>query len=235
MLPTVLRKSGLLVVLLILLGACQCGPAPTSHEALTGNIPWRVPAFKATFDQSCFCTTYTANVDFTADREFQIQYTFDLSLVLVDPAGAADPSDPGSTAALDPPCNNSANPSPVKVTAGSPSDLEPSLLLARTQPHPGGPGQTALGSYVQDATQGVGNGLLEFVWYHPSPDVAPPGFKVGDFSCDHLKQGPRGHQGQVTLTLTGQGQTCIAKMDGTLTASSTDAGQPGAPTCSASK
>jgi hypothetical protein len=48
-----------------------------------------------------------------------------------------------------------------------------------------------------------------FIWHHPSPGVIPP------YHCDHSKQGKSGHQGLITVTVTGGGWTCSAQLGGT--------------------
>jgi hypothetical protein len=48
-----------------------------------------------------------------------------------------------------------------------------------------------------------------FIWHHPSPGVIPP------YHCDHSKQGPSGHQGVITVKVTGGGWTCTAQLGGT--------------------
>ncbi|HEY8029962.1 MAG TPA: hypothetical protein VIE38_10685 [Gaiellaceae bacterium] len=48
-----------------------------------------------------------------------------------------------------------------------------------------------------------------FIWHHPSPGIIPP------YTCDHSKQGPSGHQGLITLKVTGAGWTCTEQLGGT--------------------
>ena len=48
-----------------------------------------------------------------------------------------------------------------------------------------------------------------FIWHHPSPGVIPP------YHCDHSKQGKSGHQGLITVTVTGDDWACTAQLGGT--------------------
>jgi hypothetical protein len=48
---------------------------------------------------------------------------------------------------------------------------------------------------------GNNSGTNTFTWYHPDAASAPPGIAAGTYNCDHTKQGPSGHQGVVTVTV----------------------------------
>jgi len=50
-----------------------------------------------------------------------------------------------------------------------------------------------------------------FIWYH-GDQGAYPGSSYG---CDHTKMGPSGHEGLVTVTVTGRGFSCTASIKGT--------------------
>ncbi len=67
-----------------------------------------------------------------------------------------------------------------------------------------------------------------FSWVHPSPPDSKP---LGAYHCDHLDQGPHGHQGLITVTVTDGYWICTESYRGTHTGTSTGTGQPGAATC----
>lgn len=52
----------------------------------------------------------------------------------------------------------------------------------------------------------------EFIWHHPDPaDSVPP----GKYACNHLDQGPHGHQGLITVQISDKEWTCTASYKGT--------------------
>lgn len=109
-----------------------------------------------------------------------VTVTWRLQLRLVDPAGAADPSTPGSGAAVDLGCNNDGN-----------GTNKPHRTVFRQ-------------SMFRDAF---------FAWYHPDGADSNP---AGKYNCDHLDQGPHGHQGLITVTVRDRrGQICTVSYKGT--------------------
>lgn len=52
----------------------------------------------------------------------------------------------------------------------------------------------------------------EFVWHHPDPQDSVP---LGRYHCNHQLEGPSGHQGVVTVTVTQGTWVCTASYDGT--------------------
>jgi hypothetical protein len=62
--------------------------------------------------------------------------------------------------------------------------------------------------YIQDLTSGQ---TPEFVWHHPSTSDDP----TGKYHCDHAKEGPRGHQGQISVSASDGRTLCIAAFKGT--------------------
>jgi hypothetical protein len=51
-----------------------------------------------------------------------------------------------------------------------------------------------------------------FGWYHPDPGKDPP---LDVYHCNHLEQGPKGHQGLITLTVSDSKWQCTATYKGT--------------------
>lgn len=137
--------------------ACALPASAVVHRS--GASPLGMGPIKATFAPSEFATHY--EVENVVDLAGTPTYAWTLKLQLVDPAGAANPSEPGSAAAVDAKCDSRGVP--------------------------------------------TGTGI-EFVWHHG--DAAPD-------SCNHLKMGPSGHQGVVTVVVTGGGWECTASYDGT--------------------
>ena len=63
----------------------------------------------------------------------------------------------------------------------------------------------------------------QFVWHHPSPpDSNPP----GRYHCNHLDEGPRGHQGLVSVVVSNKNWTCTATYKGTESSLATKGNQP---------
>ena len=200
-LPSGAKRWGVIVAGCLL--ASSCGSCNSSREALTGYQSWSLVPITAQFDQSCYCTTYTDNVANSGPSGLDFDESWSLDLTLVDPAGARSPDDPSSGAAVDPPCNNAGNGTP-----------KPSSHI----------------DYVSESAGASGGKKISFIWYHPSQGVIPPGSN-GTYNCDHSKQGPRGHQGIITLTVSAENQTCTVSYKGTVSGKSTDPGQPGTPVC----
>ena len=164
---------------------------------------WSISPIGAVFEPSGFCTDYTVKVAATNTNSNNTQWkvSWSIALILVDPAGTADPSQPGSAAAVDTACDNNGN------------GVRSSHLSNATL-------------YGVPSSE-----LDSFTWYHRDPASAPPGFSPGVLHCDHSKQGPRGHQGLIKVVVQHGAQQCFASFEGTHTGSSTDAGQPGKPDC----
>ncbi len=57
----------------------------------------------------------------------------------------------------------------------------------------------------------------EFVWHHPSAADQPS----WPTPCDHAREGPRGHQGEITVTVSDANTTCTASYKGTKTSTGT--------------
>lgn len=63
----------------------------------------------------------------------------------------------------------------------------------------------------------------QFVWHHPSPpDSNPP----GRYHCNHLDEGPRGHQGLVSVVVSNKNWKCTATYKGTESSLPTKVNQP---------
>jgi hypothetical protein len=73
-----------------------------------------------------------------------------------------------------------------------------------------------------------GPGVSVFIWYHPNgADSNPP----GTYNCNHMEQGPHGHQGLITVEVKdSRGQTCRVSYKGTYSGTSKDQGD--VPKCS---
>jgi hypothetical protein len=97
--------------------------------------------------QAEFATHYTVTmVPDTSQAPKALNIAWDLSLQLVDPAGAADPSTPGSGAAVDDACTNAGlgttTPVTKQVTLASPSSNDTFVWT-----HPDPPNSTPPGKY----------------------------------------------------------------------------------------
>ena len=63
----------------------------------------------------------------------------------------------------------------------------------------------------------------QFVWHHPSPpDSNPP----GRYHCNHLDEGPRGHQGLVSVIVSNKSWKCTATYKGTESSLPTKVNEP---------
>lgn len=65
-----------------------------------------------------------------------------------------------------------------------------------------------------------GSGTSEFVWHHPSAVQDP----TGTYHCDHAKEGPRGHQGLITVEVSDTHTICEATYKGTNSSTATSIG-----------
>lgn len=187
------------------LALSSCGScAATAHEALTGQPEWSIAPLTATFDQSCFCTKYQDAIALTGTKELDISFLERWTITLALVDGAGLPF-PGDPG------------SGAAVDAGC-SNAGNGTTKAVTN----------LFSIIEDSSRDV-----SFTWYHPAAADTPPGQPAGVYKCDHLKQGPRGHQGIVTLEVLGAGEDCTVSYRGTISGSGSDAGQPGVMSCRA--
>jgi hypothetical protein len=165
----------------------------------------------ALFDQTIFATHYYADIYAPTPLSGTFTYTWTLTLQLVDPSGAPDPTTPGSGAAVDVGCTNAG--------VGTPDPF------VDTKP-------TSYVEYRSDASIPEGMNVLDdaFIWFHPDPaDSNPP----GKYGCDHLDQGPSGHQGLITATVSDGIYKCTATYKGTNsdTADSVKNGTASQPVC----
>ena len=175
---------------------------PTPTSAPSGTS-WAIGPIDAAFDPACYCTDYQVTVFVTTvSAPGSWNVTWTLQLMLVDRAGMPDPSVPGSGAAVDPGCDNKG--------AGT--------------VHP-----------VTEALSFAANGEKDtssFTWYHPDPATPAGGYPAGTYHCNHALQGPVGHEGVITVTVTHGALVCTAKYWGTKSGQSDFPSQPGSPACS---
>jgi hypothetical protein len=65
--------------------------------------------------------------------------------------------------------------------------------------------------------------LTTFIWHHPDPPNSVP---EGWYHCDHMLQGPHGHQGLITVTVSVGNWKCVATYKGTHSSLATPLGTP---------
>jgi hypothetical protein len=208
-------------ILILLAAACSGSPPPPKVPQVVitpiagtptpglSVVPWSVGPIQAQFNPACFCTTYSIDIlspdRITFTNDWQVVWK--LKLTLVDQAGAPDPSTPGSAAGVDGACDNAG------LGTANPVTDHVSLTF-----------KTQNGKDVQGGTDA-------FVWHHPDPTSTPPGYQAGYFHCNHLLQGPLGHQGAISVTITHGTQKCTDSYFGSHSGLSTDKNQPAAPAC----
>jgi len=130
----VVKRATLLLGSMALLAACgdtsgsSLTPTPTPTPLPPGTLrsmpaSWSMGAIKATFDIATRSTRYEVSFGGTPiviGDHWQASVT--LTLQLIDPAGATDPTTPGSRAGVDTSCNNAGvgttNPLTVPVVPG---------------------------------------------------------------------------------------------------------------------
>ena len=209
-------RAALLASALLLLCACgqSGGVRPTTgvgeHESLTAGTPtsagspvtWSISPIGAVFSQDCFCTSYRVAIEAQNVNATNKIWTVTWTLGLE----LVDPE-----GAPDPTLSGSA----AAVDAGCDNN---------------GNGVTA--PRVDQVNVYFGSSSSDFIWYHPDPGSAPPGHAAGVFHCEHMKQGPHGHQGLITVVVRHGALECKALYKGTHSGMSTAAGQTGAPQCS---
>lgn len=173
----------------------------TSSSGGGGTQPpeWHIDPIDAEFVQTEFATHYTVTMTpdtTTAPKSLIVTWT--LALQLVDPAGAPDPTTPGSGAAVDTACTNAG--------VGTSAPVQDTVPLAE-------PTSTDT-----------------FRWTHPDPANSTP---PGTYGCNHAYQGPSGHQGLVTATVSDGVWTCTATYKGTNTSgpNSVASGTASEPSC----
>jgi hypothetical protein len=133
---------------------------------------------EAEFLPQTFQTEYTEIVRNIGPGPSDGHISWSLKLQLVDRAGAPDPTNPGSGAAVDLGCNNHG----VGI------------------PHPA----------VFTLTVPMGN--YTFHWHHPD---AANSYPHHWYNCNHLEEGPHGHQGLVTAVVSDKYWECTATYKGT--------------------
>ena len=128
----------------LLLGSCiiGCGsytPPPITHGShaevtpttptAAGALAWSITPIDAVFSQACYCTDYQVKISapnhLSSNDQWRVTWT--IKLILVDSAGAPDPSTPGSGAAVDSGCDNNgkatSSPFVESISPSSTTDL----------------------------------------------------------------------------------------------------------------
>jgi hypothetical protein len=89
----------------------DAGDAGSVPVVDAGGPPWTVAPISAVFDQAVFGTHYASALTAPSVSALGSPVTFSwtIQLTLVDPAGAPNPTNPGSAAAVDPGCDNAGS------------------------------------------------------------------------------------------------------------------------------
>ena len=131
----------------------DAGDAGSVPAADAGGPPWTVAPISAVFEQAVFGTHYTSALTAPSVSALGSPVTFSwtIQLTLVDSAGAPNPTNPGSAAAVDPGCDNAGS--------GTSSPFVQSMAAATTLAstftwfHPDAASSTPPGVYACDHTK----------------------------------------------------------------------------------
>ncbi len=179
-------------------------------DGSTPALGWHIDPLIATFDQATFSTQYSVVITGNTQGGSMVPLpTTNLTVSWSLQLQLVDPS-----GAPDPSTPGSGAAVDVGCTnagVGTPNPQVDPLM-------PGG----ATATRINDL----------FSWFHPdAADSTPP----GKYACNHADQGPSGHQGLVTATVSDGVWQCSASYKGTLSSSATSvsSGMASTPVCKA--
>jgi hypothetical protein len=158
--------------------------------------PIEISPITAEFSQDYFLTDYQATIKGDSSAaSVDLKIVWSLKLELVDKAGTPDPEM-----------------TEMGMSSGAAVDL----------------GCTNHGNLKQVTHIELGEQLAKvgrlstFLWHHPdAADSVPEGW----YHCDHELQGPHGHQGLITVTVSVGSWKCVATYEGTHSSLATPAGE----------
>jgi hypothetical protein len=161
--------------------------APINGADAISKSPIKLEPIVAVFEQNFYRTEYITALQVpTPAASAGLDITWKLKLELVDKAGAPDPEMTASG------LSSGAAVDPGCTNHGV---LEQTDHVTKSE---------------LDAHKGVASG--HFLWHHPDPLDSDP---AGWYHCNHMLQGPHGHQGLITVVVSYGSWSCSATFKGT--------------------
>lgn len=186
-------------VIAVIVPACLAAAlVPSTAANAFPKSPIKMNPIHAEFQQSAYRTVYISRIDIDSPiAAAGLTVTWKLKLELVDKAGAPDPE---MTAM------GLKSGAAVDPGCSNHGDLE----------------QTE--HYTADQLKRFGYKVTpDFLWYHPD---AADSYPAGWFHCNHMLQGPHGHQGLITVVVSYGSWDCSATFKGTHSSVPAPSGTP---------
>jgi hypothetical protein len=190
------RSISAVAVVICLVAVFVPGTAANAkNDTSDAGSPLYISPIEAKFFQAFYLTDYWTDILLRGSQvkgSADVKVVWTLDLQLVDKAGTPDPEMTAmglpSGAAVDRGCTNH----------GDDKQFETITFNDKSE--------QLDGDYTEDTHR--------FAWHHPDAQDSHP---VGWYHCNHALQGPHGHQGLITVTVSTGKWQCVADFKGTHT------------------